>query len=322
MGKIYRVGIFYDHHDRDRHGDLPVPDLLKRQKMEWDRKNFYFIFLYPPLDEDEEMVRQLIEKKNLMPLDDPRLHYNLVLQVFEETRSYGSSLQDYRSLSKPVTLGEGQTLASTHLTHLVMDEAEKERESHRTQEEIIAAQKGVPTGDRWRRAREAYLFCSASIEIRDSTPPKSSSSTTSSKWGEVVSTVENIFITTVTVAATAASIIGGLDVIERRWREKHTTHDTSSQRDISQTSESDIVAIRLRMTHGPDHEFEEWLTDPDRLKHYIDVFNEPSSLTQPLYAIFVQRNGKALKVDVSKGTQNNLQLNELLSYLHTDSAEK
>src|SRR5437667_2200729 len=313
MSKIYRVCIFYDHHDRDRHGDLPVPDLLERQKMEWDKykwdKYSYFFdeIRCPALDEDEEMLRQLVERKLLMPLDDPRLHYNLVLQACEETRSYGSSIHDYRSnyrsLSKPVTLGEGQTLASTHLTHLVVDEAEKERERHREQEELSAAVTGAPTiKDGWLRARELHnrrpirtLFCSVSIEIRDSTPPKSSSNTTSPKWGEVVSTVKNIFITTVTVTATAASIIGGLDVIERRWREKHTTHDTSSQRDASQTSELDIVAVRLRMTHGPDHEFEEWLTDPDRLKHYIDVFNEPSSLIQPLYAIFVQRNGKALK---------------------------
>jgi hypothetical protein len=77
------------------------------------------------------------------------------------------------------------------------------------------------------------------------------------------------------------------------------------------------------MTHGPDPEFEEWLTDPDRLKHYnIDVFNQPSSSIQPLQAIFVQRNGKAIKVDVSDGTQNNLQLNELLSYLKINPDRK
>ena len=61
-----------------------------------------------------------------------------------------------------------------------------------------------------------------------------------------------------------------------------------------------------------------------RLKHYIDAFNRlmSSSIRNLLYAIFVQRNGKTLRVGVSKGTQNNLQLDELLGYLNIGSGEK
>jgi len=76
------------------------------------------------------------------------------------------------------------------------------------------------------------------------------------------------------------------------------------------------------MAHGPDHQFEEWLTDLDRLKYYIDAFNQPSSTVLPLKAIFVQRNGKEIPVDVLKGTQNNPQLDELLSYLNINSEQK
>ena len=90
----------------------------------------------------------------------------------------------------------------------------------------------------------------------------------------------------------------------------------------SQTSETDVVAIRLRMTHGPDHEFVEWLTDPDRLKTYIDAFNQPYSSIKPLQAIFVQRNDKVLPVDVVEDVQNNLPLNTLLSYLNIDPKQK
>jgi hypothetical protein len=107
-----------------------------------------------------------------------------------------------------------------------------------------------------------------------------------------------------------------------QWSKKRKTDGTSLQEHILHLSETDIVTIRLRMTHGPDHEFEEWLTDPERLKHYIDVFNQPSSSIQPLHATFVQRNGKAIKVDVSKGTKNNLQLNELLSYLNMNTEQQ
>src|SRR5713226_4148861 len=62
----------------------------------------------------EDMVRILIQAGRLLHLDDPRLRYNFVLQAFEA--SWRSDLPLLpRSLSKPVTLGEGQTLASTEL---------------------------------------------------------------------------------------------------------------------------------------------------------------------------------------------------------------
>jgi hypothetical protein len=73
------------------------------------------------------------------------------------------------------------------------------------------------------------------------------------------------------------------------------------------------------MTHCPDHSFEEWLTNPERLKHYIDVFLDPTSSIKPLQVIFVERNGMRHFIDVSKGSSNNFQLNELLSYLHIDT---
>src|SRR5439155_20200957 len=115
---------------------------------------------------------------------------------------------------------------------------------------------------------------------------------------------------------------GVLRLVMEQWSKRHKTDSTSSQEHTSQPSETDIVTIRLRMNHGPDHEFEEWLTDPERLKHYFDVCNEPFSSIQPLEAIFVQRNGKATKLEVAKGTQNNLKLNEFIRYMNIDKREK
>lgn len=286
------VVVFFDHRDNYIHGDLNIPE-----------SGFYrfILFFFNESTTYEEMVRMLIQWGRLLPLDDLRLRYNLVLQAFEASWQGKPSLLP-RSLSKPVTLREGQTLASTHLTHLVMDKSEFDR--YYLQRRIDA------------------LFCATSIEIRDSPPLKSPSSTTSPKRGDVISSVRDLFVTTATATATAMSIIGGLDVIERRWREWRTTHHTPTLQGTSQTSETDIVAIRLRMTHGPDHEFVEWLTDPDRLKTYIDAFNQPSSSIKPLEAIFVQRNDKVLPVDVVEGVQNNLPLDALLSYLNIGPKQK
>ena len=70
------------------------------------------------------------------------------------------------------------------------------------------------------------------------------------------------------------------------------------------------------MTDGTEHKFQQWLTDPARLKHYIDTFLQPSTSVKPVEAVFVQKNGNSIVVDVSEGAQNNFQLNELLSYLN------
>lgn len=86
--------------------------------------------------------------------------------------------------------------------------------------------------------------------------------------------------------------------------------------------ESEIVSIGLRMTDGTEHEFQEWITDPDRLRHYIDVFNQPSSNVKPLQVIFKQKNGNTIVINVAEGVQNNLPLNELLSYLKVESERK
>ena len=54
----------------------------------------------------------------------------------------------------------------------------------------------------------------------------------------------------------------------------------------------------------------------------IDIFLQPSASTKPLQVISVLKRNKSVVVDVSKGAQQNPPLNELLSYLNTDSAGK
>jgi hypothetical protein len=240
----------------------------------------------------EQIIQMLIQRNFLLPLNDPslnnpRLRYSLIL---EARRDRPNMFPEYTGSA---ALREGQTLASTHII-------------------------GNKTMD---------LICDISIEIKASSLPKDKPSSAPQSLGETIITSltsreATAIVNFITIATGLTAFIGVLRLVMKQWSTKHATDSTSSQGRSSQPSETDIVAIHLRMTHGPDHEFEEWLTDPDRLKHYIDVFNQPSSSIQPLQAIFVQRNGKALKADVSKGTQNNFQLDVLLSYLNIDSAEK
>jgi hypothetical protein len=64
----------------------------------------------------------------------------------------------------------------------------------------------------------------------------------------------------------------------------------SPKEQSSKSSASEIVAIRLLKTDGTQPKFDAWLTDPDRLKYYIGVFNQPSSSIKPLQVIFVLKN--------------------------------
>jgi len=82
------------------------------------------------------------------------------------------------------------------------------------------------------------------------------------------------------------------------------------------------VVIHLLQTDGTQRIFDEWLTDPDWLKYYIGVFNQPSSSVKPLQAIFVLKNYGPFILYNSEGTQNNLALHALLSYVHSDSKQK
>lgn len=255
----------------------------------------------------EEAVKELDRYKFLPPLDDPRLRYNLVLQII----SLPTSTHGMRSVSESITWKEGQTLASSQLIPLLPD-----------------SEKNNPSG--WEqpiRDSRNLLYCAVSVGMRDGSQPKEKSRSASPSFGETILTDLTSQGATaaanfVTIATALIAFTGALNHVAKQWSKKRKTNSTSLPEYTSPSSETDIVTIRLRMTHGPDHEFEEWLTDPEQLKHYIDVFNKPSSSIQPLQAVFVQRNGKAIKVDVSEGTQDNLQLNELLSYLHIDEIDK
>jgi hypothetical protein len=290
--KKFRVFSFFDYRDSyDMYGDLRVREAL----LDKDLLLFGSHLSFDESTTYKEMVRIFIQQGRLLPLDDPRLHYNIVLQAFEVYSQRGDSTPP-RSISRPVIFREGQTLASTRLTHLIMNESE---EYHLPRRE---------------------LYCAISLEIREDSLPKQNPSSAPPRWDQIV----NAFLTSLaanalTFTASVVSITTALIAVEKWWSKKHKA---SSQGHSSRQPESDIAAIRLLMTDGTQHRFEEWLTDPARLKHYIDIFNQPSSSIKPLQAIFVLKKDGPIIINVSEGTQNNLQLDELLSRLHIDSAEK
>jgi hypothetical protein len=151
-------------------------------------------------------------------------------------------------------------------------------------------------------------------------------------WASLIETlVANIFI----AAGTIASVIQGLDVIERRLREHQEKHKrqgiqtplpssvSSTQPAISSSHKThapdkDIIEILLVMDDGSYHSFKRWVSDPDALRAYIDTFSDPNSPAKPLQVVFKKLGGRALVVDVTNGGKDNKQLNVILGYLDAD----
>ncbi|GHO98755.1 hypothetical protein KSF_088030 [Reticulibacter mediterranei] len=118
---------------------------------------------------------------------------------------------------------------------------------------------------------------------------------------------------------TVSSLAQGIEVVRQWWIAGKTTQGVPKQQgsfppEISPSSATDIVAIRLWMAAGSDHECVEWLTDPDRLKGYLDAFQKPDASLWPLHAVFVKRNGDEVKANVLQESGND-QRETFLSYL-------
>ncbi len=156
------------------------------------------------------------------------------------------------------------------------------------------------------------------------TKPQSSQPSSTTDWLSLVETLgTNLFVAT----ATLASIIQGLDVVERRWREHKEKQQqqgpptaSSAQQPPTPSqkptiAETDIVEILLVMDDGSQHGFKRWVADPDALRAYIDAFNDPTSKVKPFRVVFRKRKGRALAVDVTESGKDNKQLNVILGYL-------
>lgn len=240
----------------------------------------------------KSMVGNMVDNHSLSPLDDPQYHYELFLGKLQQPfrgKILGTDIHE-----RPIRAATPENLISGSLVIWPKE---------LTLRQVIVQNNGLG------------MDIGCIITVEKNAPL--SSDNTSLNWDAVVSTIGNLFVMT----ASAASIIQGLDVVERRWRERRAKLQANPQHVPPVTSKSEIVHIRLNMSDGTRPAFKKWLDDPDALKTYIDAFNDPSSSVKPLQAVFVPIQGRPLVVDVSKGTKDNLQLEVLLSYLNTDKSE-
>jgi len=242
----------------------------------------------------EEIVNMLIQKRLLMPLNDPQLRYDLFLIVPAAHKQFRELLRPHTVVSCGfgfaafADLKEGQTLASTNLINLQMK----------------------------------YLICEITI-VQRATALKQKPSTSPPSWSEVIRTaLASPEVGIINLTASVIGITAVLITVLKRWEETYRTRKTKPSQPFPQPGKTDIYAIRLRMTGGKELTMQKWLIEPDELKHFIDVFNQPSSNVKPTEVVFVLWNRDIMVVDVTQGAQGNPQLDEMLKHLKIDPEEK
>jgi uncharacterized protein YjbI with pentapeptide repeats len=180
------------------------------------------------------------------------------------------------------------------------------------------------------RSGTSALHCAISIEIPGVPSPKEETRGKSPSPDEGIKTflaspavgMIEFISGVVALAISPIAVIPLLTAVSKSWSKKSSTNAASPQGTPSQSAGPDIVAIRLQMSDRTEAAFQEWLTDPDRLKHYIDIFKQPSPSAKPVQVAFALKSGDTIFVDATEGAHNNLQLNEVLSYLHIDPEQQ
>jgi hypothetical protein len=239
----------------------------------------------------EEIVNMLIKKGLLNTLNDPQLRYFLYLLVPAANKQFRELLRPNAGVylyDKSAILEEGQTLESTNLIIPQME----------------------------------YLICEITI-VERATALKQEPISHPPSLGEILNAIlASPEIGIINLVSSAVTITTALIIIAKSWKKTHQARQAELAQQFPQPSKTDIYAIRLRMTDGRERTLQKWLTEPDELKHFIDVFNQPSSQMKPTEVVFVLWNREIVVVDVTSGAQGNLQLDEMLKYLKIDPEEK
>lgn len=129
----------------------------------------------------------------------------------------------------------------------------------------------------------------------------------------------NVFTTaimnTLAVAASLASITQVILMIVDMRSKKFTRRKTNKAKKSISRGLDEIEAIRLHMNDGSYIVFESWLTEPEKVKSFIEAFHSSSTSPKPVRVVFFLKNRTRLTVDVSENTASQQELDNLIKYL-------
>lgn len=99
------------------------------------------------------------------------------------------------------------------------------------------------------------------------------------------------------------------------WSRKAKERSTGKTPVDEKTAWNEVKSIRILMSDGNWVRFDSWLTDPNKLKSFLEVAQLPSISPRPLLVWFLLENGSRVQLAVSSDLVNNQQIENLINIL-------
>lgn len=118
-----------------------------------------------------------------------------------------------------------------------------------------------------------------------------------------------------TIVASIASVAQVILMVIDMWSRKAKERGTGKTRVDEKTAWNEVKNIRILMSDGNWVGFDSWLTDPNKLKSFLEVAQLPSHSPRPLLVWFLLENGSRVQLAISSDPVNNQQIENLINIL-------
>ncbi len=124
------------------------------------------------------------------------------------------------------------------------------------------------------------------------------------------------------IAASLSSIAQVVLMVADLWSRKIKEKEATKDKQSASTGLDEVKKIRIQMSDGTQVEFESWLTDPEKLKRFIQTFLSSSQSPKPLWVRFYLKNHTGATLYLSDTPESQRQLEELIQLLKLESKKK
>ena len=118
-----------------------------------------------------------------------------------------------------------------------------------------------------------------------------------------------------TIVASIASVAQVVLMVIDMWLRKTKERSTSKTRVDERSAWNEVKCIRILMSDGNWVRFDSWLTNPNKLKSFLEVAQLPSNSPKPLLVWFLLENGSRVQLVVSSDPVQSQQIEDFINIL-------
>src|SRR5258708_14797958 len=118
-----------------------------------------------------------------------------------------------------------------------------------------------------------------------------------------------------TIVASIASVAQVVLMVTDMWSRKAKERSTSKTRIDERTAWNEVRSIRILMSDGNWVRFDSWLTDPNKLKSFLEIAQLPYTSPRPLLVWFLLENGSRIQLAVSSDPVQSQQIEDFITIL-------